>query len=538
MDHVRQEIAKRKKHFAPSTCLTFDLTDDSYSIMTDYNKKVDLRPQWMINDSNTLSGKPHVDAVLHPEYRSSGILRNVPKPSSEQLQNVNLRKTGIRDSIDAEGMRTITNSPIPIEEMTIRNNSNSQDINHQVQMKLDNDERIPFVPPPPPLPKTLSSNSFRHTKTVDIHRPLKLPDRRYSDMDTPSQANIHNEMNDQKDREIRSLEAKLKRLEYLIQKPVAEEGQTFSQKQNEQLNSQLHSKQSFRVNTNNHIPNTELVSDVNLKKEFDKEELINNSNLHKWIDQLVQDKFERASQIDAPSKNESSFYAQEERKSRTKSKDDRSHSKHGRSLSKLSETSHRSRLSRTGSNSSLRSTAQSIKSVLFKRTEEEELHSEIDDEDIADINNGDTGFIDLTSQKFTIHGPFVDRELNVFHAICVEYQLAARISFAKRTPFSRTQPAHERVYALIGSDRRSSWTNRDSWTKATNDLQVLDFIFRKTIRSRSRKIRKPVMEIEHFTEGSILDSRRFYRIIRSIYHKRSHLVTVLRVEIDKFENIT
>jgi hypothetical protein len=181
--------------------------------------------------------------------------------------------------------------------------------------------------------------------------------------------------------------------------------------------------------------------------------------------------------------------------------------------------------------------AKSIKSVLFKRTEEEEVLSEIDDDDIADVNAGKTGFIDFTSDKLMIHGPFVDRELNVFHAICLEYQTAAKISFAKRTAFVRTNPAHERVYALLGSNRRSSWTNRNDWTKATNDLRILDFIFRKIIRSESRRIREPIMELEHFAEDAVLDSRRFYKIIRSIFKKREHLMQVLNVNVERYEDI-
>lgn len=273
-----------------------------------------------------------------------------------------------------------------------------------------------------------------------------------------------------------------------------------------------------------------------MNKGFNEREL-SNDNMKKWINSLVTDQFERVSRIDNNERDEIRPDVKHEQRSKSKRRDYSNNNDRRRSSSRESKTSRKSYVSNADSVGSFRSTAKSIKSVLFKRTEEEELYSDIEEDDVADVNTGETGFIDLTSEKFTIHGPFVDKELNVFHAICVEYQLAARISFAKRTAFSRTNPAHERVYALIGSNRRTSWTNRNSWTKATNDLQVLDFLFRKIIRSESKKIRKPVMELEHFTENSTLDSRRFWKIMRSIFKKREHLTVVLGVNVDRFDDI-
>jgi len=260
--------------------------------------------------------------------------------------------------------------------------------------------------------------------------------------------------------------------------------------------------------------------------------------MKQWIDQLINDKFERASRIDNYDNNhhEPKRGRDDSRHSKHKGHRSNKNSIHSRSQSRESARSN-VQLRHAGSIESIRSTARSIKSVLFKRTEEEELLSEVDDEDIADVNAGETRLVDLASGKFLIHGPFVDKELNVFHAICIEYQLAAGMSLAKRSPFSRTNPAHQRVYALIGSNRRSSWTNRNNWLKATNDLQVLDYIFRKTIRSESRKIREPIMEIEHFTKGAILDSARFWKIIRAIFKKREHLAAVLGVNVQKFDDI-
>jgi len=269
--------------------------------------------------------------------------------------------------------------------------------------------------------------------------------------------------------------------------------------------------------------------------KFNKHEL-HKGNLKEWIDELVQDKFERASKLELPIREQADAESRSKDRHRSKS----SKSSRGRSIerksSKESFKSFKSNASKL-SFESVRSTAKSVKSVLFKNVEEEDLRSQISDDDIADINAGDTSFVDYAYDKFTIHGPFVDKELNVFHSICNEYSLASRFTFAKRNKFTRTNPAHERVYALIGSDKRSSWTNRNDWTQAINNLRVLDFIFRRVIRSRSRIIKEPVMVLEHFTHGSVLDSRRFKCVIRSIFKKRDHLMEVLGIEMIKFEDI-
>jgi len=272
--------------------------------------------------------------------------------------------------------------------------------------------------------------------------------------------------------------------------------------------------------------------------EFDKRPL-QNKNFDKWIKELIEDKFERLSTVETQDRKSSK---PEKSRERSSNKREKTFSLHrGRSKKRDHERSPtrsiRSVVSKPDSIRSIQSIAKSVKSVLFRRTEEEELMSEIDDDDVADRNAGEVGFIDYTYEKFTIHGPFIDKELNVFHAICTEYVRAAKISFAKRSPFARTNPASDRIYALIGSNRRSSWTNRGDWNQITNDLQILDFIFRKTIRSQSRMIRQPMMELEHFTEGTELNMRRFWRIMKSIFYKRDRLLTALEIDIIRFEEI-
>jgi hypothetical protein len=277
------------------------------------------------------------------------------------------------------------------------------------------------------------------------------------------------------------------------------------------------------------------------RTNFDKTEFLRTPGVREWLDTLVEEELERVSRLEIQDRAEPSFDVEMKHRSRSRSKEKKKSHTHDRQRSRdssmNSQKSRRPYNFQNNSFDSIKSGTRSIRSVLFKGTEEEEVHSEVDGDDIANPNDGDIDLVDDVSTKFMIHGPFMDRELNVFHAICMEYQAAARMSFAKRTRFSRTNPAHERVYALLGSNRRSGWTNMNSWNKAANDLQVLDFIFRKVIRSESKKIRKPVMELEHFSEGSTLNSHRFYSIMHAVFKKRTHLVKVLNVDVDRFTDI-
>lgn len=537
MDEVERRIAELRKHLASTICLTADLESNHSFNMTDYNDKVDLRPTWMLNGSNH-SDKPHVDSVLQPEQRNRGIPRSIPSISPEQLKNVELRKVENKVSADINNSRARESSseycnirqPIPVKPPV-------DPFRYQTYSPQD----IKIDPPPPPPPpqlqpqvhhtprvvdepakfgETARSNTFPSYKDESVHQSTRMMtnDNGNQIMDLLDELRtIKIELNRQKlEQASKSQELREKPPTYKSVDDITEsDSATVIQKQSEQR-----------------IP-------INNNHEFDKDEILKSPNMKKWLNELVEDRFERASRLDNHERAEPGFDVEMKHRSRSRSKNKRDtrNKDHSRDSSRNSRASRKPYNFRNDSVDSMRSTARSIKSVLFKGTEEEELHSEVDEEDVANPDQGDIGLVDNVSRKFTIHGPFVDRELNVFHAICVEYQLAARMSFAKRTPFSRTNPAHERVYALIGSNRRSSWTNMNSWEKASNDLQVLDFIFQRVIRSRSRKIRKPVMELEHFSEGSILDSRRFYSIMHSVFKKREHLLKVLGVVIDRFTDI-
>jgi len=535
MDVVERELANIGKYLASTTRLTVDLENNLPSHMTDFNSKVDLRPTWMIDENSLSRGKPHVNSVLQPEQRSLGIPRSIPRLSPEQLQGVTLRKTGTRGSIEAEGMRTVEDRSELVNSINLRKiTSPNRQMNSTESPKVENSRTYDIPPPPPPPPGSQRFSQLRETPDCSsaMLNGSKNSPFNYVDYDQSYVSELR-----EKEKAIKNLEAKLTEMECYIASPQLKEDEStyrslapFIKRERAALDTrgdEITIGRRFRQKDDG----------FNLNRKFDEEEL-DNDNTKRWIDELVNDRFERLSRIDTLANIP---HTQGFINDNSASKAEKAHSKtnnnHKRSSSRHSRRSKADVKPRDESPGSIKSVARSIKSVLFRKTEEEELCSEIDDEDVADINAGKIDFVDYTSEKFTIHGPFVDRELNVFHAICAEYQLAARISFAKRSAFARTNPAHERVYALIGSNRRSSWTNRNSWSNATNDLQVLDFIFRKIIRSVSKRIREPVMELEHFSEGSTLDTRKFWKIMRSIFKKREHLAQVLNINVEKYEDI-
>jgi hypothetical protein len=468
MDDVRHLLAKRRQYLATQSRLTLDQTTCCSSIMSEYNSKVDLRPQWAINDNTAKSGKPHVDAVLQPSQREVGIPRSIPRLSPDQLTSVKLRKTGIRNSIDAEGRRTVNDTENDSLKIKSSPNVKVNVFNYRVDSESSKTNLTAMAPPtPPPLPLKF--------KVKDDFKVQDKDDADHRFQNEPKADNVS------KDAEITWLKAQMDELKAnwtstnnnnISVKPQANSGEL-----------PMNSRQQDFVLMNERNVEPRFDKSFDIYKQFNDNERNMPEGMRKWIDQLVNDKFERISRLDAYEHSPPKLFDQPKRLDRSRSKDSKYRKDGMKTIDNSFQPKNASRSSRAPSVSSFRSTAKSIKSVLFKRTEEEEILSDVENDDIADINAGATGFIDYTSEKFTIHGPFVDKELNVFHAICVEYQLAARISFAKRTAFSRTNPAHIRVYVLLGSNRRSSWTNRDSWPKATNDLQILDFIFRRIIRS-------------------------------------------------------
>jgi hypothetical protein len=502
--------------------------------MAEFNSKVDLRLPWMLNGSNE-SSKPHVDTVLHPDQRLNGHPRAIQSISPEMLQSVNLRKTGFQiddpvKKLEAEAKNYSYEKLRPPVGPKPRINV----FDYHIQSPCSSVVGPPPPPPPPPI--------FMKTSTSMRSDSLPITNNEFESYQQPSipmrvDNNTHFSKAEATEKELNSLKAELTALQSMIVKlneikPVSPLKTTERPPAYESSKSYLESDQATVRNREGRD-----LTPADLEVKFNNDEVITNERMQKYLDQLVDDKFERVSRLDNPSRAEPSFDVEQKRRSRSRSRHDDHKDISRRNPSQSSRHRDKSHLSRQSSFESFKSATKSIRSVVFKNLEEEEVHSEIDSEDIADRNNGDIRLVDDLSKRFVIHGPFVDKELNVFHAICSEYQLAARISFSKRNPFSRTNPAHERVYALLGSNRRSSWTNMNSWDKAQNDLEVLDYLFKRTIRSKSRRIRKPVMELEHYREGSILDSHRFYSIMHAAFKKREHLVKVLGVNLDRFTDI-
>lgn len=536
MNCVERQIANRRRYFASTICLTEHSNSNHITNMTDFNERVDLRPSWMVKDNDLPRGKPHVNSVLQPSQREAGIPRGMPGISPEALQSVSLRKTRIYDPIDTRDNGAIQySSGPPIFKPVAAPKVQANPFEYQVNSQSDAGRRPPPPPPPPPpLPKARSpppDRAYVHRS----HRKHEIPLANKRSDSLPIKMPTDEQL--LKEREIEFLKLQIEQMKLQAEFSAAKEYNTQVESYNNDARLTDEGKSIRSVQTIIAEPLHKGDDGFDVDRNFHVKELERSKNMRDWVHQLVNDKFERASRIEHAEDEIPISNDYKEFKDRSRSKEDKIHRHHKRSTSRDSKVSRKSRISRVPSLESFKSTTRSIRSVLFKGAQEEELRSDVDDDDIADINNGNTDFIDTTTEKFIIHGPFVDKEMNVYHAICVEYQLAARISFAKRSPFARTNPAHERVYALLGSDKRSSWTNMNSWSKAINDLKVLDFIFRRTIRSESKKIREPVMEIEHFTEGSILDSKRFQRVIRAIYKKREYLSKVLGINIDRFDDI-
>jgi len=536
MDEVNLALQIRRQRFiSKQSRLALDQDYKNNPVMTDYNSKIDLRPRSMISKDELSIGKPPVSTVLQPSNRQSVTARALAYITPDQLNKVKLKKVRGDEINDRSEVSTSRRNSDRTSCSTLVNDTSNDVFSYLAKGSSESSFHSP-IPPPPPMPPAeyFQNTAYRKMSNDEVHHLVKPKvselQRSQPIMDEIEFEKAKKEQEDAFNKiyldRMQQLEERLKRSE--------EMNQHFSEFESARLRQNVERITTPMENQVGQLYD-EPDSDVDLDVKFNERRL-KKGNLREWIDELVQDKFERASKLDFPATKTKSSQGKPKGIDKSKSR----HSSRGRSVKRSgSQESFRSYKSNASKVSlqSIRSTAKSMKSVLFKRTEEEDLRSEISDDDVANINAGDTSFVDYTYDKFTIHGPFVDKELNVFHSICTEYSLAAKFTFAKRNKFARTNSAHERVYALIGSDKRTSWTNRSDWTRAVSNLQVLDFIFRSLIRSKSRVIKRPVMEIEHFTEGSVLDSRRFKCVIRSIFKKRDHLMDVLGIEMIKFEDI-
>lgn len=256
--------------------------------------------------------------------------------------------------------------------------------------------------------------------------------------------------------------------------------------------------------------------------------LLGDDKFREWMSNLISDNLERRTNVGSVDDQ-----PQYDKRHKIELKGKSSALKKG-PLSIISDT--KSRIS-AKSSATRRSLTKSMKSVIFRSTNEEEVTSEVSSNDIADVNEGEIQGIDHTCDKFMIHGPFIDNELNVFHALCNEYAKATEMTFGKRSPFSRTRPHHERVYALIGSDKRSKWLNRKDWTAGITEFKLLDFLFRKTIRSKSRTIKMPKMALEHLEEGKPLTPTRLRKIMMKSFDRRDQLMKNIIGNISDFDRL-
>jgi len=537
MEDFENRLFKRRFRIAPSV---FSINTDNISRdlnMSKFNSKVDLRPPGMNHDSDSDGGKPHVDSVLQPEQRAKGIPRSFLDSLSSDLREVRLKKTKERDVIDAEAARHLQQVVAPTESIQI------SDKRRSLSGTTIDEAEAPFhIPIPPPLPpKQWKKDDIEVKDTLDITNQLREVIQVQEDLNRNYEKQLRT-----KNDSVRQLEKKMSELRH--QQELLESIRTDEKNKTTRNRGRVHnlteSPTAIAIEPQDIVFDSKMLSRINSDKTPANGNL---SQLQSWMKDLVDEKFETLSRLDAPEDAESEFTDRGKRKSKSKMRERTRSPSNNHKRSKRSSLKRRSSIdslkstktnkSRASSLNSVTSYAKSIKSVIFRNTEEEELFSEIEDDEVANIDRGTLGFIDYTSKKFTIHGPFCDAELNVYHAICDEYIKASDISFAKATIFSRTKQAHYRVYALLGSNRRSSLTNRNDWTKISNELQVLDFLFRKTIRSTTKRIRNPKMILEYFDEGRTLDERRFYNVMKSIFEKRDSLFRALRVNLTPFKDI-
>lgn len=178
------------------------------------------------------------------------------------------------------------------------------------------------------------------------------------------------------------------------------------------------------------------------------------------------------------------------------------------------------------------------RSISFSlENDEEDDRSVISKDDIVDIEQGADDDLGTLCEKFSVSGPYNDDELNLVHAICSEYTAAARMTLARRSFFSRKSAHYVRVYSYLASNRRSKWLNTSDWTSGMTQTKILDYLFRKTLRSRTLKINMPLMQLDGLDQGRTLTEHRFKKIIKTLFTKRDELVLSIVGATPKFESI-
>jgi hypothetical protein len=447
-----------------------------------FNSTVDLRPPSMKSGNNRRNGKPPIDSIVQSEVRAKPIVR---PEANELIEAKSKLKRSSRISHELDDVHDSNTRRKDFKESALYKAEASKPLKREIDRRMDKDRRIEPQSPTEDSPSYDDSWIRPRLKSGQRHQSQRLE---YSSPVRPRHIRIDSGHSD------------------------------------DDWNAQ--SRQDFRDDISTLI--------------FNKD-----PKIARWIRQIVNEESdpeekEKRSQIDEPRRRSSLKKEQDfdpeidalrSNLNRQVSETDAQPSK-GKSKA-MSTKSARSAIS-TGSRKSL---AKSMKSVLFKIDDAQELRSERSSEDLIDVNSNESNKIGHTCEKFTIHGPYVDDELNIFHEICQEYKKAAEMTFAKRTAFSRSKPSHERVYYFLSSDRRSGWFNRKDWTAATNDFKLLDHLFRKILRSKTQRIGEPRLKISHLEKGRTLTTSRFRAIVKSCFNRRNELLKAIVGELKEFENI-
>lgn len=508
-DTVDDIVRRRRKYHASMTTLpATEVSEDEFhpppppppppppAYSSNVNNKVRLEPQSMRIEGDE-RGLPHVDAVVHPIMRELGVIR----PSPEQIREAKLnlkpsfsKLTGIVD------MRSSTHEPSTNSASDNSDDLASSNISRQRKNCIDE-----------------TPNKQKWLKKTKSQLALDSLTKQFQEMAT--------EMSKLRD-EKHQLSRKVMQHEL--------SNQTSTKHNDDDDNSTIRlAKTTGTPHALNFLEQDVLPPDYVNKpsKQQRTEPILSDESSTVFRTKRLDTWVKSAEQADPPpsilgSKRRSSSPVlvvgkpQKERRGRSKT--------------------------RTRSNSSKRSKSEarseslprSLKSVLFHFSDADEQRSETNSDNVTECIQVGEDYITRTADKLVIHGPYIDDELNVFHELCLEYTKAAQLTFAQRSFFSRTKPAHERVYGLIGSDKRSKWLNRRDWTSGMDGFKLLDYLFRKTIRSKTGKIKRPGLNIEYFDEGRTLSPERFKAIMKKAFDRRDELLKTVVGEIKPFTSIT
>jgi hypothetical protein len=199
--------------------------------------------------------------------------------------------------------------------------------------------------------------------------------------------------------------------------------------------------------------------------------------------------------------------------------------------SSISQGKSRTRTSRTRS--------RRASSVCFSFPDGDEGLSEISKDDLADVHkrNAKPGSYDFICDELEIREPFKDNELNVLHALCIEYATIAELTYSKRTFLVKSLPHHHRVYNYLRSNAKSEWLEKGDVARGRNNSKALEFIFSVILRRKSRKINGYTLNLSGFKEGRTLTPERFSRIMSDAFKRRNYLFKCAVGLLEEFSSL-